>query len=180
LKFEPLMTLAFPFRYLLLGAVLLVVPAASAKCIPIEEAPQKVGDEICVRGTVVEVTQSNRGTWFLNYCADYRTCPFTVVVFAKDLRHVGDVRMLKGKTIEVFGKIRLYNGRPEIVLRHVRQLDGASAKLPPAPRTYDASRRGRYSAGKYRKAKSGKDKEDPPPTDLTPDKQTTPEDVESK
>jgi hypothetical protein len=88
--------------------------------------------------------------------------------------------MLKDKTIEVFGKIRLYDGRPEIVLRNARQLDGESAKLPPPPRTYDASRRGRYSAGKYRKAKSGKDKDVPPPADLTPDKQQKSEDVESK
>jgi hypothetical protein len=169
-----------PRRWLFLTVVLLVAPVALAKCIPIEEAAQKVGDETCVRGTVVHVSQSKNGTWFLNYCAEYRKCPFTVVVFAKDLRNVGDVRMLKDKTIEVFGKIRLYDGRPEIVLRNARQLDGESAKLPPPPRTYDASRRGRYSAGKYRKAKSGKDKDDPPPTDLTPDKQPPPADVESK
>ncbi len=168
------------YRLLFLGLVLLAAPSALAKCIPIEEAPKKVGDATCVRGTVVQVNQSKTGTWFLNYCADYRTCPFTVVVFAKDLRNVGDVRMLVGKTIEVFGKIRLYDGRPEIVLRNARQLDGESAKLPPPPRTYDASRRGRHSAGKYRKAKSGKDKDDPPPSDLTPDKQQTSEDVENK
>lgn len=169
-----------PRRWLFLTVVLLLAPVAFAKCIPIEEAAQKVGDETCVRGTVVHVSQSKNGTWFLNYCADYRKCPFTVVIFARDLRNVGDVRMLKDKTIEVFGKIRLYDGRPEIVLRNARQLDGESAKLPPAPRTYDASRRGRYSAGKYRKAKSGKDKGDPPPADLTPDKQPPPADVESK
>ncbi len=167
-------------RLLFLSALFLAGPAALAKCIPIEEAAKKVGDETCVRGTVVQVNQTKSGTWFLNYCADYRKCPFTVVVFAKDLRNVGDVRMLEGKTIEVFGKIRLYNGRPEIILRNARQLDGESAKLPPPPRTYDASRRGRNSAGKYRSAKQGKDKGDPPPTDLTPDKQPTSEDVENK
>ena len=169
-----------PRRLLFLTVVLLASPVVLAKCIPIEEAAQKVGDETCVRGTVVHVSQSKNGTWFLNYCADYRKCAFTVVVFAKDLRNVGDVRMLKDKTIEVFGKIRLYDGRPEIVLRNARQLDGESAKLPPPPRSYDASHRGRYSAGKYRKAKSGKDKDDPPPTALTPDKQQTSEDVENK
>ncbi|MGH9508705.1 MAG: hypothetical protein ACRD2M_02115 [Terriglobales bacterium] len=172
------MKFAVLYRLLLLGLVLLAGPVALAKCIPIEEAPKKVGDETCVRGTVVQVNQSKNGTWFLNYCADYRKCPFSVVVFAKDLRDVGDVRMLAGKTIEVFGKIRLYDGRPEIILRHARQLDGESAKLPPPPRTYDASRRGKHSAGRYRRAKEGERKPDPPPTDLTPDKQQTSEDVE--
>ena len=169
-----------PYRLLLLGLVLLAGPAALAKCIPIEEAPRKVGDETCVRGTVVQVNQGKNGTWFLNYCADYRKCPFTVVVFGKDLRDVGDVRMLTGKTIEVFGKIRLYDGRPEIILRNARQLDGEAAKLLPPPRTYDASRRGRHSAGKFGRAKEGKRKPEPPPESLTPDKQPTSEDVQDR
>jgi hypothetical protein len=171
---------AVSFRLLLLGLVLLTGPVAFAKCIPIEEAQKKVGDETCVRGTVVQVNQTKSGTWFLNYCADYRKCPFTVVVFAKDLRDVGDVRMLQGKTIEVFGKIRLYDGRPEIILRNARQLDGEAAKLPPPPPTYDASRHGRHRAGKFRSAKEGKRKPEPPPTTLKPDKQPSSEDVESR
>ncbi|MGH9556815.1 MAG: hypothetical protein ACRD2Y_13440 [Terriglobales bacterium] len=169
-----------PYRLLLMGLVFFAGPAALAKCISIEEALKKVGDEACVRGTVLQVNQTKSGTWFLNYCADYRKCPFTVVVFAKDLRDVGDVRMLAGKTIEVFGKIRLYDGRPEIILRNARQLDGEAAKLPPPPRTYDASRRGKHRAGKYRSAKQGERKPDPPPTALTPDKQQTTEDVENR
>ena len=173
------MKLAAFCRLLLLGPVLLTGPAALAKCIPIEEAPNKVGDETCVQGTVVEVRQTESGTWFLNYCADYRKCPFTVVVFSSDLRNVGDVRMLQGKTIEVFGKIKLYNDRAEIILRNARQLRGEAAKLPPPPATYDAARRGRYRAGKYRRAKPGKREPAPPPETLKPDKQP-PGDVESQ
>ncbi len=164
---------AVPCRLLLglaFGLVLLAGPIAPADCIAIEEAPAKVGDETCVRGTVVQVNESKGGTWFLNYCDDYRKCPFTVVVFAKDLRDVGDVRMLQGKTIEVFGKIRLYNDRAEIILRNSRQLYGEAAKLPPPPKTYDASRHGRHRAGKFKRAKQGRRKPDPAPTTLKPDK----------
>ncbi len=165
---------AAPCRLLLgltFGLLLLAGPLATATCIPMEEAPTKVGDETCVRGTVVQVNESQSGTWFLNYCSDYRKCPFTVVVFAKDLRDVGDVRMLQNKTIEVFGKIRLYNDRAEIILRSARQLYGEAAKLPPPPKTYDASRHGRHRAGKFKSAKQGRRKKDPPPTTLKPDKQ---------
>jgi len=130
------------FLFLLLAAC----GSAQAKCIPFEEAPQKIGDETCVRGTVVGVTESQSGTWFLNFCDDYKTCPFSVVVFAKNLKDVGDVRQLAGRTIEIFGKIRSYHGRAEIILRESRQLRGEAAKLPPAPKTYDVSRRGRYRA----------------------------------
>lgn len=174
---------AVPCRRLLgltFGLLLLAGPVAAAKCIPIEEAPGKIGDETCVRGTVVRVNESQSGTWFLNYCPDYRKCPFTVVVFAKDLRDVGDVRMLLGKTIEVFGKIRLYNDRAEIILRNARQLYGEAARLPPPPKTYDASRHGRHRAGKFKSAKQGRRQKDPPPTTLKPDKPSPPGEDDSE
>ncbi len=174
---------AVPCRLLLglfFGLVLLAGPAAPAACIPMEQAPAKVGDETCVRGTVVQVSESKTGTWFLNYCDDYRKCPFTVVVFARDLRDVGDVRMLRGRTIEVFGKIRLYDGRAEIILRHARQLYGDAAKLPPPPKTYDASRHGRHRAGKFKSAKQGRRKPEPAPTTLKPDKPPSPEETDTE
>ena len=134
----------------LLLAIALLAPAAYGKCIPMDLAPQKVGEITCVRAKVVKVTESQKsGTWFLDFCDDYRTCPFSVVVFPRYLRDVGDVRMLAGRDIEIHGKITSYNGRAEIVLRHSRQLKGESAKLPPVPKTYDAERRGRYSAGQF-------------------------------
>jgi DNA/RNA endonuclease YhcR with UshA esterase domain len=120
---------------------------ASAACMPITEAPKKIGADACVTGTVFKVQESEKGgAWFLDFCQDYRQCPFTVVVFARDLRDVGDVRQLQGKTIELWGRIRSYGGRAEIILRNSRQLRGEAAKLPPLPKDYDVTRRGRYSA----------------------------------
>ncbi len=144
---------------------------SSAKCIPIEQAPQKIGNETCVQGKVVQVDQGKSGTWFLNFCEDYSKCPFTVVVFARDLRKVGDVRRLQGRTIEVFGKIKSYKGQAEIILKDSRQLRGEAAKLPPPPSTYDASRHGRYSAGQFHSSqpKKSKTKSQRSP-ELTPDK----------
>jgi hypothetical protein len=131
-----------------LGALL--AGSAAAKCIPYTEAPQRVGASVCVSGKVLAVVESEKGHWFLNFCEDYRTCPFAVVVFARDLRHVGDVRRLEGQAIEVHGRVQLYEGRPEIILSRARQLRGAAAKLPPVPAEYDADRRGRHRAGTFR------------------------------
>jgi hypothetical protein len=117
---------------------------------------------VCVTGKVVKVVEAKSGAWFLDFCDDYTKCPFTVVVFARNLRDVGDVRRLAEKDIEVFGKVKLYGGRAEIILRDARQLHGESAKLPPMPKEYDASRHGSYSAGRYRT--KGK------PADLDPEK----------
>jgi DNA/RNA endonuclease YhcR with UshA esterase domain len=77
-----------------------------------------------------------------------------VVAFARDLRDVGDVRYLAGKEVEIHGKIKEYQGRAEIILRDRRQLRGESAKLPPVPKDYDASRHGSYSAGRFRPSPS--------------------------
>ena len=122
----------------------------SAGCIPIEKAPKNIGDSVCVTGKVVKVARSPRsGTHFLNFCDDYRNCPFSVVVFAKDLPNVGDVRALEGRTIEVYGKIKNYKGQAEIILSDLRQLRGEAAKLPPLPKHYDVETKGNYSAGRY-------------------------------
>ena len=123
---------------------------SSGECLPLQRASQHIGDFMCISGRVFEVKEGPSGTTFLNFCADYRTCPFTVVVFPRDLHHVGDVRHLAGKEIQIHGKIQAYEGRPEMILREARQLRGAAAKLPPVPKEYDVERRSRYRAGRWR------------------------------
>jgi DNA/RNA endonuclease YhcR with UshA esterase domain len=145
-----------------LGVAAALTSAAFAACIPYTEAPKRIGESVCVTGKVVKVVEAKSGAWFLDFCDDYKKCPFTVVVFARSLRDVGDVRKLAGTDIEIFGKVKLYNGRAEIILNDARQLHGESAKLPPMPKEYDASRHGSYSAGRYRT--KGK------PADLDPEK----------
>lgn len=136
-------------------AFLLAPTVATAKCIPIEQARERIGDTVCVAGKVHQVKQGN-GVFFLDFCPDYRSCPFTAVVFFKNLRDVGDVRLLAGKEIELHGHLREYRGRAEIILRDARQLRGEAAKLPPPPKGYEADWRGNYSAGKFERKKSGR------------------------
>ncbi|HZR32770.1 MAG TPA: hypothetical protein VFA76_13065 [Terriglobales bacterium] len=131
---------------------------ASAECMAIQEAARHIGDTACVIGEVVGVNESHTGTTFINFCEDYRKCPFSVVVFARDLRNLGDVRELVGKSIEIHGQIREYDGRPEIVLNQTRQLKGDTGRLPPVPKEFDVERRGHYSAGKFRPGKKPRTK----------------------
>ena len=93
---------------------------------------------------------------FLDFCEEFRACPFTVVVFQRDLKQVGDVRKLKGKTIEIKGTIQDYDGRAEIILRRPEQLGKNAMLLPPLPKDYDVERRGKYSPGKIAHPKSAK------------------------
>ncbi len=124
---------------------------AAAKCIPIEQAQSKIGDHACVSGRVLKIGDS-RGAQFLDFCDDHRKCPFSAVVFDRDLRDVGDIRDLAGKNVEIHGTITAYEGQPQIILKHARQLHGV-VRLPPVPKEYDVERRGRYSPGKFKTPK---------------------------
>jgi hypothetical protein len=130
--------------------------SSSAICLPIHEAQNHIGETRCIAGKVLKVSQGDKGVHFLDFCENHDTCPFTIVVFASDLRYVGDVRQLAGKTVEIHGPVKLYDNRAEIILNDQRQLKGEGTKIPPMPKTYDVEKKGRYSAGKFSHPKAAR------------------------
>src|SRR5262249_7111894 len=106
------------------------------------------GETKCVTGKVLRVEVGVKGVYFLDFCEDAMACPFTVVVLASDWRDVGDVRRLVGRTIEIRGNVKPYDGRPEIILRRISQIEGGAAMIPPLPKNYDVENRGHFSAGR--------------------------------
>lgn len=127
--------------------------SAAAECFPFEHAGAHLGESVCIRGKVLKVSRVESGVTFLNFCEDYRGCPFTVVVFPSDMRDVGDVRYLEGKEIKIQGTVKAYKSQIEIVLKDRTQLQGEFAKLPKPPKDFDANRRGGFSAGAPKAAK---------------------------
>ncbi len=119
----------------------------AGECISIHEASRHIGETKCVTGQVVRVKVGAKGVHFLDFCEDQMSCPFTVVVFASDLKDVGDVRRLAGRSIEIHGAVKAYDGRPEIILSRISQIEGGAAMIPPVPKNYDVENRGRFSAG---------------------------------
>ncbi len=144
-------------------ALLLSAPAFGADCIPFDQAPKHIGETHCVIGKVVRV-QASRKAHYLDFCEDYRLCPFSVVIFSHDMKNVGDVRQLAGKVIEIRGEIKEYNDRAEIVLDSRKQLSGQAAMLPPLPKSFDVEQRGHFSAGTFRAKKSRTYKKKDTPT----------------
>ncbi len=136
-------------QYLLLAATILLTTYAWSDCVAVAEARKHIGEVKCVTGMVVRVKQGARGVHFLDFCDDFRLCPFTVVIFPSDLKSVGDVRQLQGRTVEIHGQVKEYDGRAEIILEEYRQLGGAGARIPPLPKNYDVEKKGRYSAGTF-------------------------------
>jgi hypothetical protein len=136
-------------RCALIVSTVLLAGLAWSDCLPFVEAGKHVGEVKCITGIVVRVEQGARGVHFLDFCDDFRLCPFTVVIFPGDLKSVGDVRQLQGRMVEIHGPVKEYDGRAEIILEEYRQLGGSGARIPPLPKNYDVEKRGRYSAGTF-------------------------------
>ncbi len=154
--------------FLLLAGFLCAVAARSdaADCISIHEAGRHIGETKCVTGQVVRVKVGAKGVHFLDFCEDQMSCPFTVVVFASDLKDVGDVRRLAGRSIEIHGAVKAYDGRPEIILSRISQIEGGAAMIPPLPKSYDVENRGHFSAGRRFPSKKPSKKRAKPNTTL--------------
>jgi len=126
---------------------------AVTDCLPIEQASRHIGETKCVSGKVRRVAVGSKGVRFLDFCEDQMSCPFTVVVFPYNLKDVGDVRGLAGRNIEIHGRVKLYDGRAEIVLNRISQIANGASLIPALPKNYDVEKQGHYSAGRMRPTK---------------------------
>lgn len=91
-------------------------------CIGISQAILHTGENTCVEGRVLRVFTSRSGSTFLDFCADYRKCPFGSVIFATDRSHFGNLGALEGRRVEISGEITTYNSRAEIIIRDPKQV----------------------------------------------------------
>ncbi len=97
-------------------------PSFTGGCVDIRDAGRHTGENTCVEGRVLRVFTSRSGSTFLDFCQDYRTCPFTSVIFASDRSRFGDLASLEGRRVQISGEIRSYNGRAEIVIQDPKQI----------------------------------------------------------
>lgn len=73
-------------------------------------------------GVVRRAFASRSGNTFLDFCDDYRQCPFSSVIFASDKEKFGDLNTLAGKRIEIRGDVVRYQDRAEIIIRDPQQI----------------------------------------------------------
>jgi DNA/RNA endonuclease YhcR with UshA esterase domain len=105
-------------------AFVLLPPACWARTphITDRQAATHVGQRVVVEGKVVAVYTSQMGTTFLNFGAVYPRQDFSVVIPAAHSLAFPSVQQLQGKRVEVTGVVRLYRGKPEMILRSADQL----------------------------------------------------------
>lgn len=54
--------------------------AAAGPCVDFRDAIRHTGENGCVQGRVLRAYTSSRGNTFLDFCDDYRNCPFGSVI----------------------------------------------------------------------------------------------------
>src|SRR5512143_4105080 len=91
------------------GPYTAAAPAASSAarpgCVDFHDAAAHSGETTCVSGRILRVYTSRAGNTFLDFCSDYRACPFTSVIFTSDKDKFGNLQALSGRQVEIHGEI---------------------------------------------------------------------------
>jgi hypothetical protein len=98
------------------------VMAADPAVIMASDVAAHVGQTATVQGLVASVYVSSKGNAFLNFGAPYPNEVFSGVIFSSSAAQFGDLTKYQGKQVQVTGQIRLYKGKPEIILETLDQL----------------------------------------------------------
>jgi hypothetical protein len=98
------------------------IEVVEGPCVEFSAAEPLVGKSACVSGRILRVFTSRSGNSFLDFCADYRSCPFASVIFSEDRAKFGDLSQLQGRQVEVRGLVTYYNHRAEIIVHDPKQI----------------------------------------------------------
>ena len=94
---------------------------------PYTDAKNHVGEYVEITGTLVNLHLTKSGTLFLDFCKNYKTCPFSAVVLNRDRGAFSSLADLEGKEVALRGSIKLYQNKPEIVLSHPEDIGAKDA-----------------------------------------------------
>lgn len=87
------------------------------------EAHANIGKDLWVVGVIDHVFISTKGNHFLNFCADFRECPFSAVIFSDSVKHFeDDIESWSGREIYIYGEVSVYEGRSQIIVERAEQV----------------------------------------------------------
>jgi hypothetical protein len=121
---------------LLIGCATLAGWAAAAPAEPLapDDAVKHAGETVTVCGLVAGAkyaAQVRGGTTFLDFGKPYPDSTFTALIFASDRAKFGTPeKTAQGKDFCVTGKIEMYQGKPQIVLKDPKQLSEKATASP--------------------------------------------------
>jgi exonuclease VII large subunit len=106
---------------LALGFAVIAV-SARAQTVQPADAKAHVGQTVTIEGAVSNVHKVPSGVTFIDMGGQFPDNVFTAVILAKDAGKFPDVSALNGKTVDITGRVQLYNGKPEILLTDAAQI----------------------------------------------------------
>lgn len=90
------------------------------------DAAKHYDETLIVTGQVAQIT-IRPGIVFINLDRPYPDSPFTAVIRGSATNQFSNVKALRGKSVEISGKVTNYHDRPEILLTHSNQVTVVSA-----------------------------------------------------
>jgi DNA/RNA endonuclease YhcR with UshA esterase domain len=85
------------------------------------EAAQHYDQVMTVTGMVAQVTL-RPSIVFINFDLPFPKSPLAAVIHSKDTNQFGDLPSLKGRSVEITGKVQKYHDKPEIVVEKAGQI----------------------------------------------------------
>jgi len=107
-------------------SLFLGLPSIAGKIVSHKEAKDHIGEYLTVEGLIASVYTSGKGNTFLNFGAPYANQTFTAVVFSSASSRFMGLHNWEGRRVRVTGLVKLYKGRPEIILERPTQLVSAA------------------------------------------------------
>lgn len=91
--------------------------------VDVQRAGDYVGRRVTVEGEVVQVSETRSETTYLNFVEPFPKSPFSAVIFKKARPRFQDTKGLQGRRVRVTGEVRLYRGRPEMIVDYPEQVE---------------------------------------------------------
>ncbi len=97
-----------------------------SQTVPVDSVKFYEGKEITVCSKVIDtyVSKTNEGTTFVTFGKPYPKSTFTIVIFEADLRNFKYTPSLylKDKNVCITGKVKIYKGKPEMIVNKEEQI----------------------------------------------------------
>jgi DNA/RNA endonuclease YhcR with UshA esterase domain len=86
------------------------------------EAKDHVDETVIIKGVVDQVSTTKGGQIYFNMGGKYPNNTFSAVILKNNTSKFENIQSYEGKTVEITGKIKMYNNKPEILLEKKEQL----------------------------------------------------------
>ena len=108
---------------LIIALFILLYSAVNAqKVYSPEEAKDHVDEVVTIKGEVSQVTTTRSGQVYFNMGGKYPQNKFSAVILKSNAAKFDNVKDYEGRIVEVTGKVKIYNSKPEIVLDKKEQI----------------------------------------------------------